>query len=112
MKRRNLAPLLAATGSAAVITAVITAALALATVAGGADSGASSGTGPRYGVAEDASKFADDGGASVYRDLTDIGMSVNRWTAIWDPGNESREFPFLDRALARKPAGIEARHRW
>ena len=108
MKRRNLAPLLAATGSAAVITAVITAALALATVAGGADSGASSGTGPRYGVAEDASKFADDGGASVYRDLTDIGMSVNRWTAIWDPGNESREFPFLDRALARKPAGIEA----
>ena len=68
---------------------------------------AATAAGPRYGVAEDATKFADDGGGPVYRDILEAGMTVNRWTAIWDPAAETREFPFIDRALAAKPSRVE-----
>ena len=42
---------------------------------------------PRFGVAEDATKYADDGGASLYPKLTALGMDTNRMTVHWDPAD-------------------------
>ena len=59
-----------------------------------------------YGVAEDASKYADDGGTKVYADLEQLGMKENRWTLLWYPEEPTKEFDFLDHALARVPDGM------
>jgi hypothetical protein len=61
---------------------------------------------PGYGVAEDASKYADDGGVHVYHDLETLGMTVNRWTLLWYPEDPTKEFNFLDRALAVIPDDV------
>jgi hypothetical protein len=61
---------------------------------------------PRYGVAEDASKYADDGGVHVYHDLETLGMTVNRWTLLWYPEEPTKEFNFLDHALAVIPDDV------
>jgi hypothetical protein len=61
---------------------------------------------PRYGVAEDASKYADDGGVKVYADLEALGMTVNRWTLLWYPDEPTKEFNFLDHALAKVPDDV------
>ena len=55
----------------------------------------------RVGVAEDATKYADDGGASLYPKLTALGMETNRMTVHWDPADPTtiQEQGFLDRAL-------------
>jgi len=62
--------------------------------------GAEAGDGPSFGVAEDASKYADDGGAAVYAALRELGMTANRWTARFtgDP-DVIAEGAFLDRAV-------------
>lgn len=56
---------------------------------------------PRFGVAEDATKYADDGGASLYPKLTALGMHTNRMTVHWNPADPTviQEEGFLDRAL-------------
>jgi hypothetical protein len=57
--------------------------------------------GPRFGVADDAGKYSNAGGAAVYLTLADLGRSDNRVAVLWDasrPG-EIVEKPFLDRAL-------------
>jgi hypothetical protein len=64
---------------------------------------------PRFGVAEDATKYADDGGASLYPKLTALGMHTNRMTVHWDPTDPTtiQERGFLDRALpAAARAGV------
>src|ERR687888_414517 len=55
----------------------------------------------RFGVTEDAGKYADDGGATFFPTLTDLGMTQNRITVFWDPAHpaEIQEKPFLDRSL-------------
>jgi len=62
-----------------------------------------------YGVADDSSKYADDGGAHFYTNLPGAGLTENRWTLAWNPANPSaiEELPFLERAapLARQ-AGV------
>ena len=57
--------------------------------------------GPRFGVAEDAGKYADDGGAAVFETLNDLGMTDNRMWIFWDDRRPLAfvEKPFLDRAL-------------
>ena len=61
-----------------------------------------------YGVAEDATKYADDGGASIYPDLKALGMTEDRWTLVYDPANPDKEFPFVDRAApVAAAAGIK-----
>src|SRR5438552_4138607 len=40
-----------------------------------------------FGVADDAGKYADDGGASFFNTLTDLGMTENRIAVFWDPAN-------------------------
>jgi len=62
-----------------------------------------------YGVADDMSKYADDGGASFYGDLLGAGLTENRWTLAWDPDNPTAitELPFLERAApAAQKAGV------
>jgi hypothetical protein len=56
---------------------------------------------PRFGVADDAGKYADDGGRAVFETLHDLGMTDNRMWIFWDDRRPLAfvEKPFLDRAL-------------
>ena len=56
---------------------------------------------PRFGVAEDLTKYADDGGASLYPRIRSLGMVENRFTVRWSPADPTaiQEQGFLDRAL-------------
>jgi hypothetical protein len=53
-----------------------------------------------WGVADDASKFADDGGAWFYGQMKGANLSTNRWTLAWDASAPTtiKELPFLQRA--------------
>jgi hypothetical protein len=55
----------------------------------------------RFGVTEDAGKYADDGGATFFPTLTDVGMTQNRIAVFWDAAHpaEIQEKAFLDRSL-------------
>ena len=67
------------------------------------------GTGPRFGVAEDATKYADDGGTSIYPSLTNAGLTENRWTVTFtgDPSH-IQDQKFLDRSVpAAAAAGVD-----
>ena len=60
--------------------------------------------GTAFGVADDAGKYADDGGSNFFLLLNDLGFTQNRISVFWDPtdGNDGfniRERGFLDRAL-------------
>jgi hypothetical protein len=59
------------------------------------------GAGPRFGVADDAGKYADDGGQAVFETLEGLGMTDNRMWVFWDDTRPLAivEKPFLDRAL-------------
>ena len=37
-----------------------------------------------FGVADDAGKYAEDGGASFFATLNDLGMTENRVAVTWD----------------------------
>ena len=76
---------------------------------GSAYARSSSGGTPAFGVAEDAMKYASDGGKTSYADLNTLGMTENRWTLTYtgDPGTIA-EKAFLDRAVpAAAAAGID-----
>jgi hypothetical protein len=85
------------------------AAAALACVLGAlAFAGAASST--TFGVADDAGKYADDGGASFYSTLNDLGMTENRIAVFWDAANPTTivDQAFLDRAVPQATKrGIE-----
>jgi hypothetical protein len=53
-----------------------------------------------WGVADDASKYADDGGAWFYGELHGASLTQNRWTLAFDPSNPTAigDLPFLQRA--------------
>jgi hypothetical protein len=73
---------------------------ALACVLGAlAFAGAASST--TFGVADDAGKYADDGGASFFSILNDLGMTENRIAVFWDPSNPTTivDQAFLDRSV-------------
>jgi hypothetical protein len=70
-------------------------------VAAAATHHVSTGTaGPAFGVADDAGKFADDGGAAFDTGLLSGGMTEDRWTVTFD-GDPTTidDQPFLDRAV-------------
>ena len=74
-----------------------------------AHTAAGAGTGPAFGVSDDASKYADDGGATFYASLTAAGMTENRWTLTFD-GDPTQvgEQAFLDRSVpAAAAAGTD-----
>ncbi|HEY6068380.1 MAG TPA: hypothetical protein VIU81_06760, partial [Gaiellaceae bacterium] len=76
----------------------LSAALACACAALALAGGASSTT---FGVADDAGKYANDGGAGFFDLLTQLGMSENRMAVFWDPANPTTivDQAFLDRAV-------------
>lgn len=62
-----------------------------------------------WGAADDASKYADDGGAWFYGQLQGAGLTQNRWTVAFDPSNPTaiNELPFLERAApVAQAAGV------
>ena len=90
--------------AAALAAACLTLVLSVAAASAGAGS-----VRPSFGVAEDATKFAADGGAAVYPSLTGAGMTENRWTVTFtgDPSTISDQ-GFLDRAVpAAHAAGVD-----
>ena len=76
----------------------ITAALASACLALALAGAASSTT---FGVADDAGKYAEDGGAGFFTMLTQLGMTENRVAVFWDPSqpNTIVDQAFLDRSV-------------
>jgi hypothetical protein len=76
------------------ITAVLACACAALALAGSASS-------TTFGVADDAGKYAEDGGANFFNMLTDLGMTENRIAVFWDPANPTTivDQAFLDRAI-------------
>jgi hypothetical protein len=76
------------------ITAVLACACAALALVGSASS-------TTFGVADDAGKYADDGGANFFNMLTDLGMTENRIAVFWDPANPTTivDQAFLDRAI-------------
>jgi hypothetical protein len=76
------------------ITAVLASACAALALAGVASS-------TTFGVADDAGKYAEDGGAGFYTMLTELGMTENRIAVFWDPANPTTivDQAFLDRSI-------------
>jgi hypothetical protein len=63
-----------------------------------------------FGVADDAGKYAEDGGASFFTMLTQLGMTENRMAVFWDPSQPSTIYDqaFLDRSVPEaQRRGIE-----
>src|SRR5215210_5681117 len=75
--------------------------LVLAAVATVALSAASTAEAARFGFADDAGKYAEDGGAAYYADLRAAGGTENRVTVLWDPYKPLAiaDEGFLDRSL-------------
>ena len=75
--------------------------LLFAAVATAALSAASAAQAARFGFADDAGKYAEDGGAAYYSDLRAAGGTENRITVLWDPDRPLAilDEGFLDRSL-------------
>jgi hypothetical protein len=98
------------------ITAALASACAALALAGAASS-------TTFGVADDAGKYAEDGGASFFNMLTELGMTENRMAVFWDPANPTTIvdqqamrrgvevifaiYPLKARALVDTPNGVE-----
>ena len=56
---------------------------------------------PRFGIADDAGKYADDGGPAFFERIRALGMTDNRITILWHPDRPAAivERAFLDRAV-------------
>ena len=56
---------------------------------------------PRFGIAEDATKYAEDGGLAFYQRMKSLRMTENRIAVRWNPlePTEILEKKFLDRAV-------------
>src|SRR6266511_4798688 len=78
------------------ISAVLASACAALALAGAASS-------TTFGVADDAGKYAEDGGSGFFNMLTDLGMTENRMAVFWDPANPTTIYDrvFLDRAVTQ-----------
>jgi hypothetical protein len=62
-----------------------------------------------WGVADDGSKYADDGGSWFYGQLHGANLTENRWTVSWDPTHPTTigDLAFLQRsAPTAQAAGI------
>ncbi len=76
------------------ISAVLASACAALALTGAASS-------TTFGVADDAGKYAEDGGAGFFTMLTQLGMTENRMAVFWDPSQPDTivDQAFLDRAV-------------
>jgi len=75
--------------------------LFLAALAGAAVLATPSAQAARLGFADDAGKYADDGGHVFFRDVRAVGGTENRITVLWDPKQPETilERSFLDRSM-------------
>ena len=75
--------------------------LVVAAITVAALSAVSSAHAARFGFADDAGKYAEDGGAAYFNDLRAAGGTENRITVHWDPKRPDTilEQSFLDRSL-------------
>lgn len=66
-----------------------------------ATAGPAAAAGPRFGIADDAGKYADDGGRAFFNRIGSLGMTDNRVTILWDADRPETidERAFLDRAV-------------
>jgi hypothetical protein len=66
----------------------------------------SAGAAPIFGVSDDRGKYADDGGAWFFDELSLLGLQANKMTVNWDPSRPDVivERPFLERSV---PLAIE-----
>ena len=90
----------------AVACALAAAFASLATAAGGSVRM----TPPIIGVADDAPKYAADGGAALWAELADLGMREDRISVNFDPSEPRtiQEKAFLDRSISKAAAaGID-----
>ncbi len=78
------------------ITAVLACACAALALTGAASS-------TTFGVADDAGKYAEDGGAGFFTMLTQLGMTENRMAVFWDPTQPTTIYDqaFLDRSISQ-----------
>ncbi len=55
-----------------------------------------------FGVSEDATKYADDGGAALFATMRELGMTQDRVAVFWDANEPAtiQEVGFLDRMIA------------
>jgi hypothetical protein len=93
----------------AALLALVCAVLVPAAGAGAAPATGTSAPPIAWGAADDASKFADDGGAWFYDELKGASLTQNRWTVAFDPSNPTaiNELPFLERAApVAQAAGV------
>ena len=69
--------------------------------AAGAGSGTRAATTISFGITDDATKYADDGGAFLFGDMTDLGMVENRVIVFWDENTPRKilEENFIDRMM-------------
>jgi hypothetical protein len=86
--------------------ALAAALVALFAVPGGvatARAASSGGSPPIVGIADDAPKYADDGGATMWAQLQDLGMREARISVDFDPAQPKtiQEKAFLDRSIAK-----------
>jgi hypothetical protein len=85
------------------ITAVLACACAALALTGAASS-------TTFGVADDAGKYAEDGGSGFFTMLTQLGMTENRIAVFWDPTQPTTIYDqaFLDRSISQaQRRGIE-----
>jgi hypothetical protein len=99
--------------AAAALAAVLAALGAAGATAGGRHGGLRHGLADApaiaWGVADDSSKYADDGGAWFDQQLAGAGLTENRWTLAWNPATPDAivEEPFLERAApVAQAAGV------
>jgi len=74
--------------------------------------GAGASTTIKFGVADDAGKYANDGGLSFFSDISAIGLGLDRMTVTWNAAEPTTipEATFLDRAIpAATAAGVSVR---
>jgi len=55
--------------------------------------------GPQIGFAEDATKFADDGGARLFDEMNTLSTTTNRVAVFWDGSKTIVDQAFLDRMV-------------
>jgi hypothetical protein len=80
----------------------------LAVVSGTASAGAGRRAVPTtitFGITEDATKYADDGGRFYFHTMTDLGMKEDRVIVFWDENTPTKimEQDFLDRMMRAVP---------
>ena len=79
----------------------LAAVLACALACAGLGVAAATASNPSIGFAEDATKYASDGGASLFTEMNKLGTNTNRVAVFWDAANPASIYDqaFLDRMI-------------